>query len=102
VNREPPLPLPAPEEEPGLARWALPVAGIGLLVLFVSTLPALLAHRRLEAAARRLEGENRRIESGIERASRDRLALEVDDVVLEKAIQDLLAPGRDPRAPSGR
>jgi hypothetical protein len=101
VIPEAPLP-PAARDEPGLARWALPVAGIGLLLLFVSTLPALIARRRLHLAARRIEAENRRVEATIERASRDRLALEVDDVVLEKAIEDLLAPGRDPRAPARR
>jgi hypothetical protein len=101
VSTGTPLP-PATDPEPGLARWALPVAGLGLLLLFVSTLPALVARRRLHQAARRLESDNRRVEAAIERASRDRLALEVDDVVLEKAIEDLLAPGRDPRAPRGR
>jgi len=75
----------------------LPVSFLGLLVLFVSTLPAVLARRRLEAAAVRLEEENRRVERGIEKASRDRRALQVDDLVLEKAIDELLAPGRDPR-----
>jgi hypothetical protein len=84
---------PSRPEGPGLARWALPVALVGVVVLLVSTLPALLARRRLEAAALRLEEDNRRVERSIERAVRDRRALEVDDLVLERALQDLLAPG---------
>ena len=39
------------------------------------------------------------MERAIEKAARDRRALEVDDLVLEKAIHDLFSPGKDPRRP---
>ena len=84
----------------GLPRWVLPVALLGLVVLFVSALPALLAHRRLDAATVRAREENLRVERAIEKAARDRRALETDDLVLEKAIHDLFSPGKDPRRPA--
>jgi hypothetical protein len=79
--------------EPGLPRWVLPTALVGLLVVLVSMLPALLARRRLEGAASRLEEDGRRVERAIEKATRDRRALEVDELVLDKALHELLAPG---------
>jgi hypothetical protein len=88
---------PVLARDEGLPRWVLPVALLGLVVLFISALPDLLAHRRLEAATVRAQEENLRVERGIEKATRDRRALEVDDLVLEKAIDELLAPGVDPR-----
>ena len=92
----------APPGDAPLPRWLLPTALVGLVVVLVSALPAVLAHRRLDAATVRAREENLRVERAIEKAVRDRRALEVDDLVLEKAIHDLLTPGRDPRRPRPR
>jgi hypothetical protein len=91
---------PRPRPDDALPRWVLPVALLGLVVVFVSALPALLAHRRLDAATVRAREENLRVERAIEKAARDRRALETDDLVLEKAVHDLFAPGKDPRRPT--
>ena len=76
----PALVPPDPRPDPGLPRWVLPVALFGLAILLVSTLPALVARRRLERAEKALLDQSRSMDEATERVNRDRRALQVERV----------------------
>ena len=99
-----PTPLPGPGDA-ALPRWVLPVALLGLVVLFASALPALLARRRLERESLDLAEQVTATERRIESVHREKAAIETDSFVRERALEVLLAPGRasgaPPPAPSG-
>lgn len=78
---------------PGLPHWVLPVALLGLAILVISTLPALVARRRLDKTERRLDEEVRAMERSTERIQRDRQALRSDEYVLDRALRELFDPG---------
>ena len=85
---------PAPRLDRALPAWSLPVSLVGLAILLVSTLPALVARRRLEAAERKTTEDIRVLESTGERLRRDRQAVLSDRFVLDRAVRELLEPGR--------
>ena len=87
--------LAPPERVPdrGLPHWTLPVALVGLAILLISTLPALVARRRLERAERRLDDEVRVMDQATERLQRDRQAIQTDEYVLDRARRELFDPG---------
>ncbi len=87
--------LAPPERAPdrGLPHWTLPVALVGLAILLISTLPALVARRRLERAERRLDDEVRAMDQATERIQRDRQAIQTDEYVLDRARRELFDPG---------
>jgi hypothetical protein len=91
----PPLLPPAASDADrrALPGWALPIALLGLAILLVSTLPALVARRRLEAAERRIVQEIRGMEQSTDRIVRDRQAVVADRFVLDRALRELLEPG---------
>ena len=94
MNRaDPMLAAPARAPDRGLPHWTLPVALVGLAILLISTLPALVARRRLERAQRRLDDEVRAMDQATERIQRDRQALQTDAYVLDRARRDLFDPG---------
>jgi hypothetical protein len=86
-------PVLALHQEPGLPRWTLPVALVGLAILVVSVLPALVARRRLDAAQRHMEEDIRTMEGEAARYSRERQALASDLYVLDRTVRDLMQPG---------
>jgi len=100
VNRAEPT-FAAPERVPdrGLPHWTLPVALVGLAILLISTLPALVARRRLDRAETRLDDEVRRLDRETERFQRDRQAIQTDEYVLDRARRELLDPGVRVAAP---
>jgi hypothetical protein len=77
----------------------LPVALLGLVILVISTLPALVARRRLDRTERRLDEEVRAMERATERIQRDRQALRSDEYVLDRALRELFDPGTRVAAP---
>jgi hypothetical protein len=79
--------------ERALPAWSMPVALMGLAILLVSTLPALVARRRLEFAERQTLDDIKTTEETTERLRRDRRALLSDGFVLDRAIRELLEPG---------
>jgi hypothetical protein len=83
-----------------LPGWTLPVSLVGLAILLVSTLPALVARRRLEAAERRALDEIRALEASTERFTRDTRALQTDGLVFDRARRELLEPGPRVALPS--
>ena len=83
----------------GLPHWVLPIALVGLAILVISTLPALVARRRLDKTHRRLDDEVRAMESATERLQRDRQALRSDEYVLDRALRELFDPGARVAAP---
>ena len=83
----------APRIDRVLSAWSLPVALVGLAVLVISTLPALVARRRLESAQHRSLEEIKTTEDTTERLRRDRQAILSDRYVLDRAIRELLEPG---------
>jgi hypothetical protein len=102
VSDAPSLLPPASARDRALPRWALPVALLGLVVLFASTLPALIARRRLEHESRDLEAQVLATERRIEETRRERTAIETDSFVRERTLEELLSPGRTsppPRRP---
>jgi hypothetical protein len=84
---------PDPFPDRALPAWSLPVALMGLAILLVSTLPALVARRRLEFAERQTLDDIRTTEEATERLRRDCRALRSDGFVLDRAIRELLEPG---------
>ncbi len=88
---------PSASPDPGLPRWVLPVALLGLVFLLVSALPTLVARKRLDRAARRLADEVKETERRIERAEREADALATDSFVQKRAMDELFAPGRTKR-----
>ena len=96
-------PLPRADEalpiraDPGLPRWTLPVAMVGLAVIVVSVMPALVARRRLEAADLRMREDVRRLESEAAHVARERQALATDLYVLDRTVRELMAPGHSAR-----
>ena len=97
------LPSPlVPPPRPGdaaLPRWVLPVALVGLVVLFVSALPALLARRRIDRESRDLADQVSALERRIEEVHRDKAAIETDSFYRERVLGNLMAPGRSQVAP---
>lgn len=91
----------APERAPdrGLPHWTLPVALVGLAILLISTLPALVARRRLDRAGAKLDEEVRRLDRETERFQRDRQAIQTDEYVLDRARRELFDPGVRVAAP---
>ena len=90
---------PAPARDPGLPHWVLPVALLGLAILVISTLPALVARRRLDKTERHLADEVHAMEQSTERVQRDRQALRSDEYVLDRALRELFDPGVRVAAP---
>ena len=93
---------PTRGDDRGLPSWTLPVALLGLVILVISTLPALVARRRLERVERRLDDEARAMDEAAERIQRDRQALLADEYVLDRALRELFDPGTrlaQPRLP---
>ena len=88
---------PEPAADPSLPRWVLPVALLGLVVLFASALPALLTKRRLDRQGREIEEQLHAAELRLEAVRREKVAIENDSFVREQALQSLLSPGRAPR-----
>ena len=86
----PPDPVP---RDPGLPAWVLPVSLLGLAILLISTLPALVARRRLERAEARLVEDLRDMEERTRRTDRDRRAIDSDEYVIDRAMRELLEPG---------
>ncbi len=86
--------VPPRPGDPGLPRWVLPAALLGLVFLLVSAVPTLVARKRLDRAAHRLADELRETEDRIERAERETDALATDTFVQKRAMDELFAPGR--------
>jgi len=86
-------PVLGPSAPPGLPRWTLPVALVGLAILVVSVLPALVARRRLDAAQRHMEEDIRNMEGEAAHYSRERQALASDLYVLDRTVRELMEPG---------
>jgi hypothetical protein len=101
VTDAPALFPPEPSRDRALPRWVLPVALLGLVVLFASALPALLARRRLERESREIEAQVKAAERRIEETRREQTAIETDSFVRERTLENLLSPGRPspPRRP---
>ena len=93
MTDEPPL-LPPSSPPTALPRWVLPVALVGLVVLFASALPALIARRRLERESVEIQEQVRATERRIEETRREKTAIETDSFVRDRAREALLAPGR--------
>lgn len=100
-SASPLLPPQASDDGASLPGWTLAVALLGLAVLLVSTVPAVVARRRLEAAERRILAETRALDEATERLKRDRLALRLDPYVLDRALRDLFEPGARRAAEAG-
>lgn len=88
-----------PDMDPGLPRWVLPISLLGLAILVISTLPALVARRRLEHAERRIAEEVRSMDEAADRTRRDLRAIRDDAYVIDRALRDLLEPGPRVAAP---
>jgi hypothetical protein len=97
IGSDPSPPSPTPAR--GLPHWVLPVALLGLAILVISTLPALVARRRLDRTERRLDEEVRAMEQATERIQRGRQALRSDEYVLDRALRELFDPGPRVGAP---
>lgn len=95
------LPVETDDDRRPLPGWSLPIALLGLAILLVSTLPALVARRRLEAAERRMNEEIRDLDVTTERIVRDRQAVLSDRFVLDRALRELLEPGPRIALPRG-
>ena len=67
---------------------------LGLAILVVSLLPAFVARRRLEASEKRLAAEVKQMQEDAARINRERQAIGSDLFVLDKAVRELMAPGR--------
>ena len=89
---------PGAGRERDLPRWVLPVALLGLVVLFASALPALLAKRRLDRRGHEIEEQVRATGRRIDETRRETTAIEADSFVRERTLEALLRAGRDPVA----